>query len=278
MRSQVDSVHFAHRSNGIHLVDDRRMFIDATNIDVCSAHRRRRTTEVWSDLDGGEWDEMEATVMALVHDSEMRPLGIFSIRNASIEMDLLDPNEDHTVVQEDLAPCLDGNSLCRAPRPRGLAQEAREREASEQEAVREIARLFGKVFSIDDTLDLPSLLRGAQEGVSRGLNEVTEDTKAKIEAFFNLQPGYFSGIMAHGLVRGLQSAMSSTLGNAANALFRDKKESHRDVQWYSLDPFPPSPPTLRQPTPPPGWEPEALRDQEVSEMCPPSPLLPHIQF
>ena len=156
-------------------------------------------------------------------------------------------------------------------------REASEREASEQEAVREIARLFGKVFSIDDTLDLPSLLRGAQEGVSRGLNEVTEDTKAKIEAFFNLQPGYFSGIMAHGLVRGLQSAMSSTLGNAANALFRDKKESHRDVQWYSLDPFPPSPPTLRQPTPPPGWEPEALRDQEVSEMCPPSPLLPHIQ-
>jgi hypothetical protein len=34
----------------------------------------------------------------------------------------------------------------------------------EQEAVREIARLFRKVFAIDNSLDFPAFLRGAQEG------------------------------------------------------------------------------------------------------------------
>lgn len=39
-----------------------------------------------------------------------------------------------------------------------------EREEREQQAVHEIARLFGKIFSIEDTLDIKALLRGAQEG------------------------------------------------------------------------------------------------------------------
>ena len=71
-------------------------------------------------------------------------------------------------------------------------REASETLEREQEAVREIARLFGKVFSIDDALDLSGMMRGAQ----KGLTEVTEETKGKIEAFFNLPRGYFSGIMA----------------------------------------------------------------------------------
>jgi hypothetical protein len=88
----------------------------------------------------------------------------------------------------------------------------------EQEAVREIARLFGKVFTIEDELDLSAMMRGAQEGVSRGFNEVRAETLAKIESFLNLPSGYGTG-----LVGGLLDAISATLGNASLALFPERQ-------------------------------------------------------
>jgi hypothetical protein len=88
----------------------------------------------------------------------------------------------------------------------------------EQEAVREIARLFGKVFTIEDELDLSAMMRGAQEGVSRGFNEVRAETLAKIESFLNLPSGYRTG-----LVGGLVVAISATLGNASLALFPERQ-------------------------------------------------------
>ena len=135
----------------------------------------------------------------------------------------------------------------------------------EQEAVREIARLFRKVFAIDDSLDFPAFLRGAQEGrrppvpvhpvltrcaprchmqarvlnlstfacrgkgVSRGLQEVTDETRAKVEAFFNLPSGY--GSMAQGLVTGIVGAMNTTLLNAAQALFPERQAGERETVW-----------------------------------------------
>lgn len=43
-------------------------------------------------------------------------------------------------------------------------RERLEESEREQEAVREIARLFGKVFAMDNQLDFAAFLRGAQEG------------------------------------------------------------------------------------------------------------------
>jgi hypothetical protein len=44
-------------------------------------------------------------------------------------------------------------------------RERLEESEREQEAVREIARLFGKVFAMDNQLDFAAFLRGAQEGI-----------------------------------------------------------------------------------------------------------------
>ena len=67
------------------------------------------------------------------------------------------------------------------------------------------------------------------KGVSRGLQEVTDETRAKVEAFFNLPSGY--GSMAQGLVSGIVGAMNTTLLNAAQALFPERQAGERETVW-----------------------------------------------
>jgi hypothetical protein len=83
---------------------------------------------------------------------------------------------------------------------------------------------------------------------------MTEETRTKVEVFFNLPSGY--GSLAQGLVSGIVDAMNTTLLNAAQALFPERQAEGHETEWgeESSSTGPSEKWYL-------GWEPEASRDK-----------------